>query len=112
MAQPVGRSTGAACELSTIETVGEYLPSSAVLSGFRAVLSAPSTGAIDIFARTVEPITGASRDAFLVCTIPSGTTGCSQIEPRVLTGPNLFAFQIGGNRTWSKIRLGYQLLPN
>lgn len=110
MVGPVGRTTGAACNFGAIQQVGEYLPSSAVIHGFRVLLDQTVNAPTDIIARSIDPATSASVDAFAVCTVPAGSNTCTQTGERTLTGPNLFAFQFSGDRAWNKARFGYTLV--
>lgn len=110
MISPIGRTTGGACNFGVIQNVGEYLPASAVISGFRVLLDRTVSTPTDIIARTIDPGSNAPVDAFALCTVPAGSNTCAQTGERTLTGPNLFALQFSGSRSWSKARFGYSLV--
>lgn len=110
MVGPVGRTAAAACSFSNVQQVGEYLPSNATISGFRILLDRKVNAPVDVIARIIDPTTEASVQAFAVCTVPAGSNTCAQTGERTLTGPNLFAFQMSGDRTWATARFGYTLV--
>lgn len=110
MVGPVGRSSAAACNFGAIQQVGEYLPTSAGLSRFRVLLDKKVSTPVDIIARAIDPATSSSVQAFAVCTVPAGSNTCTQSGERTLNGPNLFAFQFSGDRSWTTARFGYVLV--
>lgn len=110
MVAPAGRSTAAACSFGSIQNVGEYLPSNAVIGGFRVLLDRTVNAQVDIIARTLDPSSNAPADAFVLCSVPAGSNTCAQGGERTLTGPNLFALQMSGDRSWTKARFGYSLV--
>lgn len=110
MVGPVGRTTAAACSFGSVQQVGEYLPSSATISRVRVLLDRKVSTPTDVIARVIDPNTSSSVEAFAVCTVPAGSNTCTQAGERTLTGPNLFAFQFSGDRSWSKARFGYALV--
>jgi hypothetical protein len=110
MVGPVGRTTGASCNFTAAQTVGEYLPSSVVVSGFRVLLDRTVSTPTDIIARAIDPNSTTSVDAFALCTVPAGSNTCGQTGERTLSGPNLFMLQFSGNRSWTNARFGYSLV--
>lgn len=110
MVAPAGRATAAACSFGSIQNVGEYLPSNAVIGGFRVLLDRTVNAQVDIIARTLDPSTAAPVDAFVLCSVPAGSNTCAQAGERTLTGPNLLALQMSGDRSWTKARFGYSLV--
>ena len=111
MSGPTGRTAAGVCDLAALERLGDYLPHSVTIRGFRVVLDRATAVQIDVLARTVAPITNASHDVFLLCSIPAGASSCTQTDGRVLNGPNLFGWQFSGSRAWSYARFGYTLTP-
>lgn len=110
MVAPAGRTTAAACSFGSIQNIGEYLPSNAVIGGFRVLLDRTVNAQVDIIARTLDPSSSAPVDAFVLCSVPAGSNTCAQGAERTLTGPNLFALQLSGDRSWAKARFGYSLV--
>lgn len=110
MVGPVGRTTAASCSFGAAQELGEYLPSNAAISGFRVLLDRKVNAPTDVIARMIDPATGSSVQAFAVCTVPAGSDTCAQSGQRTLTGPNLFALQFSGDRTWTTARFGYTLV--
>lgn len=110
MIAPVGRGTAAGCNFTSVHAVGEYLPSSLIISGFRVLLDRTVNSPVDVVARAIAPDGSSSVDAFVLCSVPAGSNTCGQTGERTLTGPNLFMLQLGGDRSWTKARFGYSMV--